>query len=204
MGCASPALFMRPMRSSGTSMREIRHYPNRKLYDTEAREYITLAGIAALIRQGEEVQVVDYATGEDLTSLTLTQVILEHERKQGGYVPRSVLTGLVRAGADTLAGLGRALASPLDLLRQFDEEIGWRLAELVERGELAEEEGRRLRDMLTGQTFFLHRRSGPSDEELERALLAAGVATRDEFQRLSEQLRMLAEKLEDLSQDSTS
>ncbi len=185
-------------------MRVIKRYPNRKLYDTEAREYITLAGIAALIRQGEDVQVVDHATGEDLTSLTLTQVILEQERKQGGYVPRSVLTGLVRAGGDTLAGLSRALASPLVLLRQIDEEIGRRLEDLVERGELAEEEGQRLRDKLIGQPFLLPRRSGPSDEELERALLAAGVPTRDEFERLSEQLKMLAEKLEDLSQDSAS
>jgi polyhydroxyalkanoate synthesis repressor PhaR len=186
------------------SVRRIKRYPNRKLYDTEAREYVTLAGIASIIRQGEEVQVVDHVTGEDLTSLTLTQIILEQERKQGGYVPRSLLTGLVRAGGDALVGLSRTLVSPLDLLRQIDEEIGRRLEDLVERGELAEEEGQRLHDKLTGQPFLLPRRSVPSDEELERALSAAGVPTRDEFQRLSEQLRRLAEKLEDLSQDSAS
>ncbi|MGD8735253.1 MAG: polyhydroxyalkanoate synthesis regulator DNA-binding domain-containing protein, partial [Anaerolineae bacterium] len=55
-------------------MTRIKRYPNRKLYDTEAKQYITLEGIAALIRQGNEVQVIDHATGEDLTALTLTQI----------------------------------------------------------------------------------------------------------------------------------
>ena len=48
----------------------IKRYPNRKLYDTTAKQYITLEGIAARIRDGEEVQIVDHATGEDLTTLT--------------------------------------------------------------------------------------------------------------------------------------
>jgi polyhydroxyalkanoate synthesis repressor PhaR len=54
----------------------IKRYPNRKLYDTEAKSYITLEGVAALIRNGEDVQVIDHESGEDLTTLTLTQIIL--------------------------------------------------------------------------------------------------------------------------------
>ena len=46
----------------------IKRYPNRKLYDTAARRYITLEGVAELLRRDEEVHVVDYATGEDLTA----------------------------------------------------------------------------------------------------------------------------------------
>ena len=42
----------------------VKRYPNRKLYDTEAKQYVTLEGIAELIRQGQEVHVVDNATGE--------------------------------------------------------------------------------------------------------------------------------------------
>ncbi len=185
-------------------MRVIKRYPNRKLYDTQAKAYITLDGIAALIREGEEIQVVDNASGEDLTSLTLTQVILEREKQQGGFLPRSVLTGLVRAGGDTLANLSRAVGSPLDLLRQVDEEIERRLESLVRRGELAEEEVWRLRDKLVSQDFPLPRRSGPSQDELERALLKRGVPTRDELDKLSQQLDALAEKLEHLNEDTES
>ncbi len=183
-------------------MRVIKRYPNRKLYDTEAKAYITLDGIAALIRQGEEIQVVDNASGEDLTSLTLTQVILEREKQQGGFLPRSVLTSLVRAGGDTLTNLTRAVGSPLDLLRQVDEEIERRLESLVRRGELAEEDVWRLRDKLMSQDFPRPRRSGPSQDELERALLKRGVPTRDELDKLSQQLDALAEKLEGLSEDA--
>ena len=58
----------------------IKRYPNRKLYDTAAKQYVSLDGIAAMIRRGDEVQVVDHATGEDLTTLTLTQIIVEQEK----------------------------------------------------------------------------------------------------------------------------
>ena len=46
----------------------VKRYPNRKLYNTSAKQYITLEGVAQLIRDGEEVQIVDHATGEDLTA----------------------------------------------------------------------------------------------------------------------------------------
>ncbi len=178
-------------------MRVIKRYPNRKLYDTEAKAYINLNGIAALIRQGEEVQIVDHATGDDLTALTLTQVILEQEKKQGGYLPRSVLTGLIRTGGDTLSNLRRTLGS-VDVLRQVDEEIDRRLQSLLKGGELAEEEVRRLRDKLLRAEFPLSRKPKASDEELLQALAERGVPTRNEFERLSQQVGALLEKLDDL------
>ena len=67
----------------------IKRYPNRKLYDTESKRYITLDGIARLIRKGEEVQVIDHTTDEDLTAVTLTQIIFEQEKKKGGFLPTS-------------------------------------------------------------------------------------------------------------------
>lgn len=178
----------------------IKRYPNRKLYDTQAKQYITLQGVAALIRQGEEVQVIDHATGEDLTTLVLMQIIVEQEKARGGLMPRAVLTGLVRAGDDTLSLLRRALASPRDLLRQVDEEIELRLHNLVRRGEMAEEEERRLRSLLLGRTLSLPGRRSPSDAELEEALQARGLPTRDDLRRLTEQLDALAHKLDTLTQ----
>lgn len=76
----------------------IKRYPNRKLYNTETKKYITLDGIADLIREGEEVQVLDHATGEDLTALSLSQILFEREKKSAGFLPHSVLTSLVQAG----------------------------------------------------------------------------------------------------------
>lgn len=73
----------------------IKRYLNRKLYDTQARRYITLDQIASLIRQGVDVQVIDHGSGEDLTAITLAQVIAEQEKKQSGSVPSSVLADLI-------------------------------------------------------------------------------------------------------------
>lgn len=179
-------------------MRMIKRYPNRKLYDTEAKKYVTLNGIAELIRAGHDVQVVDHTTGEDLTAVTLTQIIFEQEKQQAGFLPRSVLTGLVQAGGDRLSTLRRALASPLDLFHQVDEEIDQRIRALVRRGELEESEGLRLRDKLLA--LGRHRReSAPpelSEEEVARVLNEHGVPSREEFQELESELELLVKKLD--------
>ena len=58
----------------------IKRYSNRKLYDTQESRYVTLEEIEEMIRAGREISVVDAASGEDLTSVTLTRIILENER----------------------------------------------------------------------------------------------------------------------------
>jgi polyhydroxyalkanoate synthesis repressor PhaR len=175
----------------------VKRYPNRKLYDTEARQYITLDGIADLIRQGREVQVVDHATGEDLTALTLSQIIFEQEKKQRGFLPQNVLTGLVQAGGHTLSSLRRSLSSPLDLARDVDEEIDRRMQVLVRRGELAAEEASRLRDRLMGHGQPFSAVDWPGDEEIELVLARRGIPSRDELQQLLNQLEELEARLDE-------
>jgi polyhydroxyalkanoate synthesis repressor PhaR len=177
-------------------MRSIKRYPNRKLYDTEAKKYVTLNGIADLIREGEELQIIDHNTGEDLTAVTLTQIIFEQEKQQSGFLPRSVLTGLIQAGGDRLSTLRRTLASPLDLIRHVDEEIDRRVRALIRRGDLGEEEGLNLRDKLLG--LHSSRRPEVSEADIERVLGEQGVPTQEEMQQLEEQLAELVEKLNDI------
>jgi polyhydroxyalkanoate synthesis repressor PhaR len=177
----------------------VKRYPNRKLYDTEAKQYITLEGIAALIRQGQEVSVIDHATGEDLTAVTLTQIIFEQEKKRSGFLPQAVLAGLVQAGGETMSTLRRTLASPLNLVHQVDEEIERRLETLISRGELAAEEGRRLRNKLLAPSHQPSDASWPSEQDLERVLDARGVPTRTDLKQVLAQLDQLAVELESLS-----
>lgn len=177
----------------------IKRYPNRKLYDTEAKRYVTLEGIATLIRQGTEVHVVDHATGEDLTAVTLTQVILEQEKRQNGFLPQTVLTGLIRAGGERLSTLRRALASPLELAHHVDEEIERRLQALISRGELAAEEGRQLRDQLLRQSDQQPDPTLPSEETLEQLLEEKGIPTHDDLQHILDQLEVLAAKLNQIT-----
>lgn len=118
-------------------MPTIRRYTNRKLYDFDSRRYVTLEEIGAMVRSGDEVQVVDYATGADLTTVTLLQVLFDEERRAGGLFPLALLTRLVNRGS-------RSLNAMLDSSAAFDGEIRRRVARLVELGQLTPGEAGRL------------------------------------------------------------
>ena len=79
-------------------IRLIKRYESRKLYDTEESRYVSLDEIAAWIRQGQEVRVQDNATNNDVTSQTLTQIILDEGRKGTSFIPSELLHDLVRLG----------------------------------------------------------------------------------------------------------
>jgi len=177
----------------------IKRYPNRKLYDTETKSYINLAGIAALIRQGHEVQVVDNTTGEDITSLTLSQIILEQEKDSGGYLPQSILTALVQAGEQGIRNLRQSIESRSDLVRQIDEELEIRLQTLVQRGEMAEGTARRLRDQLLEWSRRTRYILWGDEADIEETLSGQGSTTRDEIQKLTEQVENLSRKLDEFS-----
>jgi polyhydroxyalkanoate synthesis repressor PhaR len=184
-------------------MPQIKRYPNRKLYDTEAKKYITLDGIAELIRNGEDVQVIDHTTEEDLTAVTLTQIIFEQEKKKSGFLPTSVLTGLVQAGGDTLNNLRRTLTSPLDLLNHVDTEIDKRLRSLVERGELAKEEAGKLRAKLLSDPVRISAENNDAAiAGIEEIVRKRGIPTKDEVNALIDQLDDLTQKIDTLSAES--
>lgn len=79
-------------------IRLIKRYESRKLYDTEESRYVSLEEIASWVRQGQEVKVVDNATGSDVTSQTLTQIILDEGRRGTSFLPSELLHDLVRVG----------------------------------------------------------------------------------------------------------
>jgi polyhydroxyalkanoate synthesis repressor PhaR len=76
----------------------IKRYSNRKLYDTQESRYVTLEELEELIRAGKEISVVDVSTGEDLTSVTLAQIILENERSRRAGLPTAFLHQLIKHG----------------------------------------------------------------------------------------------------------
>jgi polyhydroxyalkanoate synthesis repressor PhaR len=93
----------------------VKKYSNRRLYDTEQSRYITQEELAEKIRLGADVRVIDAATGDDLTQLTLAQIILE-SRGASRLLPVPLLVQLIRMGDDSLAEFfGRYMSSALDL-----------------------------------------------------------------------------------------
>ena len=171
----------------------IKRYTNRKLYDTNTGEYVTLEDIAGYIRSGEEVKVVDHTTGRDLTSLTLTQVLFQEEKKIGELLPQVVLTRLIRTGSDTIDNLRVRMLAAFDPDGLFDEEIRRRMDELTAKGELPADEAARLVEKLVGQPQRWNVTHQPSPEAHQE---------NDEVQALSNQLAALEKELQDLKKVS--
>ncbi len=151
----------------------IKRYPNRKLYDTEAKRYVTLDSITQMIHEGQEVQVVDHESGEDLTNLTLSQIIFEQEKKGSGLLPRALLTNLVRAGGDTLEQVRRALLGGA-------------------AGDVAAKSGGE--GLTTDESSPLHK----VDDLFQDLLASLKVPTNRDLQRLQSQVDELNRKLVDL------
>ncbi len=82
----------------------IKRYQNRKLYDTHESSYVTLDEIAKMIRNGEEIRVIDNKTKNDITSATLTQLLYESERKAKTQPSVSLLKAIIRSGDGSFSG----------------------------------------------------------------------------------------------------
>jgi len=123
--------------------RVIKRYENRKLYDTEAKKYVSLAKLGEMIRKGMEVRVIDNVSGEDITTQTLTQVILEEGKRGKDLLPSDILHNVIRWGSsffeDSLkqirASVEKMITQPLQQLVEETqsadmEKISTRIAEL--------------------------------------------------------------------------
>lgn len=165
-------------------MQTIKKYANRKLYHVNHKQYITLEGIAALIQNGDQVQVVDNETGEDITAPILAQVALQ-PRGERGWLPANVLTGIIRTGEGTLFGLHRSLWAAVGGMSFVDAEIAGRLDRLRDSGALSDEEHARMRALLLPER-------APSAEP------APELPSRSDVDRLRAEVDTLAEAIEKL------
>jgi len=100
----------------------IKKYANRKLYDTRTSRYITLEGIADLVRDGHEIKVVDRETGQDLTQVTLSQIVLSEEKRGPAH---HVDGGVIQErGQALLDYVRKTLNVPSDLVSQMERRRG--------------------------------------------------------------------------------
>lgn len=169
----------------------VKRYPNRKLYDTEAKRYVTLDDIAAMIRGEREVQVIDNESGEDVTSVTLTQIILEQEKKSSGYLSSSMLTNLIRSGGHTFEqfrqSVERGVASLSSMGRSQRQSAEEQVGKLLDQGKLSVEQAQGLLKL---------------DNLLSEVLHSLNVPTHRDIRSLQEQIEVLSERLAELSAET--
>jgi polyhydroxyalkanoate synthesis repressor PhaR len=170
----------------------IKRYSNRKLYDTVARQYVTLEELGEMIRNGNDIQVLDHASGVDMTTLVLAQIIFEQERKIGGMLPQKILARLIRAGSSTLEDLRHTLRSVLEPDDQVDDEIARRLQALVDNGKMDAAEGERLGKLL------LENKAQEMKKDSDASEVPLDSASKEDLESLIKQVEQLEKQLENL------
>ncbi|MEO0325659.1 MAG: polyhydroxyalkanoate synthesis regulator DNA-binding domain-containing protein [Myxococcota bacterium] len=124
---ASPSESGSPTESDGSASapggreaRLIKRYANRKLYDTRDSRYVTLQQVAVFVREGEDVQIIDNKSKEDLTNVTLAQIIYEEEKKGESETRKSTLRSFIQDGRERI--ITSLPASISKLVRREDGE----------------------------------------------------------------------------------
>ncbi|TMB43157.1 MAG: hypothetical protein E6J53_09065 [Chloroflexi bacterium] len=160
----------------------IKKYANRKLYDTRTSRYITLDGIAQLVRDGHDIRVVDRDNGNDLTQVTLSQIVLSEEKRGPAR--------LIDAGGEVLHDRGQALLDyvrktlsvPTDLRHEVERRRG-DLEGLAD--ETLERALRRLRIPTRRDIDRINERLDRISAQLKRNGIAEGSRTRPRKRKVS-------------------
>jgi polyhydroxyalkanoate synthesis repressor PhaR len=180
---------------SPAAPRQITRYENRKLYDAVGRGYVTLDQLRARVVAGEDLEVVDQKTGEDLTTLTLAQVLLEGLRATTARVPRQVLAHLIRLAFGPALGWGegRGASEAATRARQEAERIA---GGLLAKGRMTLDDAATLRHELGQTVHHLVTEAQTGIEDRLRALLTPGPeGARAALLGLDERLDQLTEKV---------
>ena len=104
-------------------MKIIKRYTNRKLYDTERSCYVTLDEIAGMVRGGEEVKIIDNKSGEDLTTVTLAQILYEEEKKDRRMLPLQTLRMIIQSPSELIQRMSRPVTDLRDQTQQQVEHL---------------------------------------------------------------------------------
>jgi len=123
-------------------MRTIKRYANRKLYDAATSKTVSLEDIAQMVRDGEEVQVIECTSEKDITNKVLAQVFLREDfDTKGVFLKRYLLEGLIKESGDKIDSLiKKCLFAGIGLASLTSEKVDSLVNELVKRGELSEDE----------------------------------------------------------------
>ncbi len=122
--------------------RLIKRYANRRLYDVQEKTTITLQGLAHLIKEGQDVMVVDYKTKEDITLPTLFQVLsMEAKQWKESFPSAKVACELIEKGGGVMADvLKKAMLAGIGAVVLTKEKVEEMVDELVKKGEISKED----------------------------------------------------------------
>ena len=162
----------------------IKRYANRKLYNTESSRYITLRGISELVRAGHDICVIDNETGEEITPIILSQILVDDQREnrgdKDGALSGTLLAELIHRGGDALYTIVRRGMGDVEtnLHEMRDAARRW----IKPAGEGGRQESQELTQTV--------------QNAVERVLRVADLPTRADLEALNKNLERLAAALE--------
>jgi polyhydroxyalkanoate synthesis repressor PhaR len=182
----------------GREPKVIKRYTNRKLYDTVESRYVTLEEIAGMIKAGAEVKIIDNRSKEDLTSVTLAQIIFEEEKKTS-RVGLDTLRGLIRQGGEAaqrlVEGTGEQFRGRVEAVRVAATQ---RVQSLIQTGQ---QTGDRAKELVQASQDAVSGLQRKVDERVRAAM--EGMSNLGEVKRslddLSRRIEGLEKKLEELA-----
>ncbi|OJH44452.1 MULTISPECIES: polyhydroxyalkanoate synthesis repressor PhaR [Paracoccus] len=173
----------------------IKRYASRRLYNTETSDYVTLEDIAAFIREGREVKIVDLKSGDDLTRQYMLQIIAEHESRGESVLPLDVLTDLVRSyTTNAQSVVPQFLAASFEMLRDGQSKVMENMASMSNpMSSMPGFEALQRQQQMFLKTMMGGWRGGASGPEPEDDAPDAPSQSRDDAKDMAEIRRQLAE-----------
>lgn len=184
-------------------MRTIKKYANRKLYDTEAKKYISMDGLTDLIQSGEEIEVIDNTSGENITVSVLSQLLARQSGHRGNGLSAGTLVELLRRGGGTLAEVARkSFTLGHSALHLAEDELD-KVSGLLAGGmEMSEVEGRKLKDEVQAYAgMFKQWASERIDQRISDVMEKMKIATRERADTLEMRLDQMEHRLRGLESD---
>jgi polyhydroxyalkanoate synthesis repressor PhaR len=184
-------------------MRTIKKYANRKLYDTTAKRYLSLKRLADLIRDGEQVEVIDQVTGADITKQTVSRILSQESSASVKEVPTQHLFQLLRRGGDTLADYARRGASIWQYAFTLaEDEIDKLVNRLIKDRGLSKADGLKLKqDIVAYSDSVKHWIGQKIDQRVDETLQVMNLASRSQIAELDEKINQLAQQVEALKEN---
>ncbi|NJK80227.1 MAG: pesticidal protein Cry15Aa [Chloroflexaceae bacterium] len=183
------------------AMQVIKKYANRKLYDTTRKQYITLDGIAQLVRVGEPVKVLDNETGEDITASILSQIIVQTTERDQSSLPTTLLASLIQLGSGAFAHLRSRIFAAINERHLLATLLESHLERLMRQGTLSTYEAHYVRRLLFPDTQSdLPETPDAVHDQPHTAEQDNGVPRRSDILLLQAQIEALSVAVEQLFQ----
>ncbi len=187
-------------------MHTIKKYANRKMYDTHDKRYVTMDQLSELIKQGEEVVVIDNRTGEDITTAIISQLIGRDNQEKDKTVSSQLLMQLLRKGGGTLTDYAKKYVSLWQgAFNMAEDELTPLVNRLVKNKELSISEAVRLKKEIMGYTSSLKSWISDSiDKRVGEVLQSMNLPTKDQLKTLTAKVETLSKKVRQLEKAQTS